>query len=130
MLKRLSWRQVALFAGAFVFLFPFYYMVIGSLQRHPDTSLLGALPLHGLTLHNYADINSRVNLLRSLLNSVIFTGGVLVGTLIFGILPGYALARLHFRGRGTVFAVMLLIQIVPFQLLIIPIYVQIVRSYG
>jgi multiple sugar transport system permease protein len=49
---------------------------------------------------------------------------------VLGVLAGYALARLHFRGRGTLFAVMLLVQIVPFQLLIIPIYVLIVRSYG
>jgi multiple sugar transport system permease protein len=40
------------------------------------------------------------------------------------------LARLHFRGQGSLFAVMLLVQIVPFQLLIIPIYVMIVRTYG
>jgi multiple sugar transport system permease protein len=46
------------------------------------------------------------------------------------VLAGYALARLHFRGRGTLFAVMLLVQIIPFQLLIIPIYVMIVRTYG
>jgi multiple sugar transport system permease protein len=49
---------------------------------------------------------------------------------VFGVLAGYALARLHFRGRGTLFAVMLLVQIVPFQLLIIPIYVLVVRTYG
>jgi multiple sugar transport system permease protein len=127
---RLRWSTVALFVGAVVFLFPFYYMVIGSLQEKPDTSLLGALPLGGLTFSNYVDINSRVDLARSLLNSGIFTGGVLLGTVLFGILAGYALARLHFRGRGTLFAVMLLVQIVPFQLLIIPIYVMIVRTYG
>jgi multiple sugar transport system permease protein len=130
MRTRRLWSTAALFVGALVFLFPFYYMVIGSLQKKPDTSLLGALPLHGLTLSNYADINSRVNLVRSLANSVIFTGGVLLGTVLFGVLAGYALARLHFRGRGTLFAVMLLVQIIPFQLLIIPIYVMIVRTYG
>ena len=37
---------------------------------------------------------------------------------------------LHFRGRGTLFASMLLVQLVPFQLLMIPLYVMIVRSYG
>ncbi|MGZ4473594.1 MAG: carbohydrate ABC transporter permease [Nocardioidaceae bacterium] len=122
---------VLLLLGALVFLFPFYYMVIGSLQPKPDTSLKGALlPTGGLTLHNYQQIDSRVNLLQSLLNSGIFTGGVLLGTVLFGVLAGYAPARLHFRGRGTLFAVMLLVQIVPFQLLIIPIYVMIVRTYG
>ena len=71
-----------------------------------------------------------MDLAQSLLNSVIFTGGVLLGTVVFGVLAGYALARLHFRGRGTLFAAMLLVQIIPFQLLIIPIYVMIVRTYG
>jgi multiple sugar transport system permease protein len=127
---RQIWSLAALFLGAAIFLFPFYYMVIGSLQEKPDTSIRGAFPAQGLTLHNYADINSRVNLARSLVNSGIFTIGVLLTTLVFGVLAGYALARLHFRGRGTLFAVMLLVQIVPFQLLIIPIYVLIVRSYG
>ncbi len=124
------WGTVALFAGAVVFLFPFYYMVIGSLQKEPDTTSSGALPLGGLTLHNYAAIDSRVDLVRSLVNSGIFTGGVLLCTVVFGVLAGYALARLHFRGRGTLFALMLLVQIVPFQLLIIPMYVMIVRTYG
>ena len=126
-----SWlRNLTLFAGALFFVFPFYYMVIGSLQESPDTSLRGAVPSGGLTLDNYAAINDRVNLVQSLVNSGIFTGGVILGTIVFGVLAGYALARLHFRGRGTLFAVMLLVQIIPFQLLIIPIYVMIVRSYG
>jgi len=130
MRTRQVWSTGALFIGALVFLFPFYYMVVGSLQEKPDTSLLGALPFGGLTFANYGDINGRVDLIRSLVNSGIFTGGVLLGTVVFGVLAGYALARLHFRGRGTLFAVMLLVQIVPFQLLIIPIYVMIVRTYG
>jgi len=123
-------RMVALVIGAFVFLFPFYYMVIGSLQALPDTSITGAVPTHGVTLHNYAQINERVHLLRSLVNSGIFTGGVILFTVVLGVLAGYALARLHFRGRGSLFALMLLVQVVPFQLLIIPLYVMIVRSYG
>jgi multiple sugar transport system permease protein len=126
-----SWpRMVALLIGAIVFLFPFYYMVIGSLQPQPDTSIAGAIPTHGVTLHNYAQINERVHLLRSLVNSGVFTGGVILFTVVLGVLAGYALARLHFRGRGSLFALMLLVQVVPFQLLIIPLYVMIVRSYG
>jgi multiple sugar transport system permease protein len=126
-----SWpRTIGLFIGALAFLFPFYYMVIGSLQPHPDTSIAGAIPTNGVTLHNYQQINERVDLLRSLTNSGIFTGGVILGTVFFGVLAGYALARLHFRGRGSLFALMLLVQVVPFQLLIIPLYVMIVRNYG
>jgi multiple sugar transport system permease protein len=123
-------RYVVLFLGAAMFVFPFYYMVIGSLQAEPDTSVRGALPTGGLTLRNYADINARVDLVQTLVNSGIFTGGVLLGTVVLGVLAGYALARLHFRGQGTLFAIMLLVQIIPFQLLIIPLYVLVVRSYG
>ena len=126
-----SWpRMVVLVIGAFVFLFPFYYMVIGSLQPKPDTSIAGAIPTQGVTLHNYAQINGSLNLVRSLVNSGIFTGAVILFTVVLGVLAGYALARLHFRGRGSLFALMLLVQVVPFQLLIIPLYVMIVRSYG
>jgi multiple sugar transport system permease protein len=125
------WRFVALLIGALVFLFPFYYMIIGSLQKTPDTSLSGALPQPGnMSLHNYSAINSAINLGQTLLNSGIFTGGVLLATVVFGVLAGYALAQLHFRGRGLLFALMVLLQVVPFQLLIIPLYVLIVRNYG
>jgi len=127
----LTWlRRGTLFLGALIFLFPFYYMVVGSLQKEPDTSLAGAFPTGGLTFDNYSTIDARIDLLRSLLNSGIFTAGVLLGTVVFGMLAGYALARLQFRGQGALFAVMLLVLIVPFQLLIIPIYVMIVRTYG
>jgi multiple sugar transport system permease protein len=125
------WRLIVLVFGALVFLFPFYYMIVGSLQKTANTSLGGVIPWPGnLTLHNYSQINAALSLGKALLNSAIFTGGVLLGTLVFGVLAGYALAQLHFRGRGLVFAFMLLLLMVPFQLLIIPLYVLIVRDYG
>jgi multiple sugar transport system permease protein len=122
---------ILLALGAFVFLFPFYYMFIGSLQTSPDTSVAGAFPNPGnVTGENYVSINGSINLLRGLVNSGIFTGGVILFTVIFGLLVGYALARMQFRGRGAVFGLMLLVQMIPFQLLQIPLYVMIVRDYG
>jgi multiple sugar transport system permease protein len=123
-------RALVLVLGALVFLFPFYYMIVGSLQAESDTSVGGAFPVGGWSLDNYREVNARVDLGQSLVNSGIFTGGVILATVVFGVLAGYALARLHFRGRGTLFAAMLLVQLVPFQLLMIPLYVMIVRSYG
>jgi ABC-type glycerol-3-phosphate transport system permease component len=124
-------RFIVLLLGAFVFLFPFYYMLIGSLQAEPNSSPAGAFPDPGnLTLANYREINHAIDLGRSLINSGIFASGVIAGTVVFGLLAGYALAQLHFRGRAAVFNAMLLIQVVPFQLLTIPLYVLIVRNYG
>jgi multiple sugar transport system permease protein len=124
-------RGVVLTIGAIVFLFPFYYMVIGSLQTEPDTTIAGAFPNPAnLTGENYVAINSRINLLSGLVNSGIFTGGVLLCTVVFGVLAGYSLAVLQWRGRGVTFALALLVQVVPFQLLLIPLYVLIARNYG
>lgn len=134
--RHLSRRQailqgIVLAIGALAFLFPFYYMFIGSLQATPDTTIAGAFPNPGnLTLNNYVQINSRINLFSGLLNSGIFTGGVLLGTIVFGVLAGYSLAILQWRGRGVTFALALLVQTIPFQLLMIPLYVLIARSYG
>ena len=128
--RRRLWPLLGLTVGALVFLFPFYYMVVGALQREPNSDLSGAFPNPGnLTLDNLRDINRAINLPRTLLNSGIFTGGVLLSTLVIGLLAGYALARLEFRGRGMVFGAMLLILLLPFQLLMIPLYVMIVRGY-
>jgi ABC-type glycerol-3-phosphate transport system permease component len=124
-------RGVVLAIGALAFLFPFYYMVIGSLQAKPDPTVAGAFPSPAnITGENYVQINDRINLFQGLLNSGIFTGGVLVGTMVFGLLVGYALAVLQWRGRGVTFALALLVQVIPFQLLMIPLYVLIARDYG
>jgi multiple sugar transport system permease protein len=122
---------VLLIVGAAAFLFPFYYMVIGSLQKDPNTTVAGAFPNPGnITFANYVAINARLDLAQALANSGIFTGGVLLCTMIFGVLAGYSLAMLKFRGRGTLFGSLLLVQILPFQLLMIPLYVMIARTYG
>ena len=124
-------RGVVLGIGALAFLFPFYYMVIGSLQAKPDATVAGAFPNAGnLTGQNYVQINDRISLFQGLLNSGIFTGGVLIGTMVFGLLAGYALAVLQWRGRSVTFALALLVQVIPFQLLMIPLYVLIARDYG
>jgi multiple sugar transport system permease protein len=124
-------RVFVLALGAILFIFPFYYMVIGSFQAVADKSFSGILPHpDNLTVTNYQEINEAINAPRSLLNSSIFTIGVLLFTVLFGLLAGYALAVMHFRGRATVLSFVLLVLVIPFQLLQIPLYILIVRSYG
>jgi len=122
---------LVLVLGTLLCLFPFYYMVVGSLQRRPDPRLSGAFPdPTNLTLDNYVGINESIDLLRTLINSAVFTGGVIFLTLVLGLLAGYALAVLDFRGRGVLFGAVMLSLVLPFQLLMIPLYVMIVRTYG
>lgn len=121
---------ILLTVAALLFAFPFYFMIVGAFQKNPTNSPDKLLPTSGWTLQNFVNIDSRIDLVGSLANSLIFTAGVLLGTLVFGLLAGYALARLDFRGRGVLWVLMLLVQMVPFQLLMIPLYVQITRNYG
>ena len=124
-------RLLLLTVGAFAFMFPFWYMLIGSLQEESDSGIGGAVPRPGnLTTTNYSDINEAIDLPGSLANSAIVTTGVLLSTIFFGLLAGYAMAVLHYRGRGVTFASVLLVQTIPFQLLMIPLYVLLVRDYG
>jgi len=124
-------RVLVLSLGAILFIFPFYYMVIGSFQAMADKSFGGIFPHpDNMTVTNYKEINDAINAPRALLNSTIFTIGVLLFTIVFGLLAGYALAVMHFRGRSTVLSFVLLVLVVPFQLLQIPLYVLIVRQYG
>lgn len=121
---------VLLTVAAIGFAFPFYFMIVGAFQESPTNAPNELFPTSGWTVDNFIAIDSRIDLAGSLLNSLIFTAGVLLGTVVFGLLAGYAIARLDFRGRGVVWVLMLLVQMVPFQLLMIPLYVQITRSYG
>lgn len=121
---------VLLTVAAIGFAFPFYFMLVGAFQESPTNSPSELLPTSGWTVDNFVAIDSRIDLVGSLVNSLIFTLGVLLGTVVFGLLAGYAIARLDFRGRGVVWVLMLLVQMVPFQLLMIPLYVQITRNYG
>jgi multiple sugar transport system permease protein len=121
---------ILLTIAAIGFAFPFYFMIVGAFQENPTNSPSELFPTSGWTVDNFIAIDSRIDLVGSLLNSLIFTAGVLLGTVLFGLLAGYAIARLDFRGRGVIWVLMLLVQMVPFQLLMIPLYVQITRSYG
>lgn len=121
---------ILLTVAAIGFAFPFYFMLVGAFQENPTNSPNELFPTSGWTVDNFIAIDSRIDLVGSLVNSLIFTAGVLLGTVVFGLLAGYAIARLDFRGRGVIWVLMLLVQMVPFQLLMIPLYVQITRSYG
>jgi len=123
-------RYTLLTVAALAFAFPFYFMVVGAFQENPTNTPDRLLPTSGWTTQNFAQIDARIDLAGSLVNSLVFTGGVLLGTVVLGTLAGYAVARLQFPGRRLTWVLMLLVQMVPFQLLMIPLYVQITRGYG
>ena len=70
---------------------------------------------------NYAAVLD-LDLDRALVNTTIVTVLVVVGQLITSIFGGYAFSRVEFRGRDTLFLVYLGSIMIPFVVLIIPMY--------
>jgi multiple sugar transport system permease protein len=129
-LKRLTTYGFVMI-GALASIFPLYYMVVGSFQLKADSAFSGLIPRPGnLGLTNYRDIDKAISLLPSLANSAIFTLGAVVLTIVIGLPAGYALARLRFPGKSAVAAGLLLVLVLPFQVMMIPLYILVVRDYG
>jgi multiple sugar transport system permease protein len=62
---------------------------------------------------------------RALLNSVIVSGTIAFTTVLLSTMAGYGLTKLHFRGAGIVFLFILSTLMIPFETVMIPLYVVI-----
>ena len=75
------------------------------------------------TLDNYKQIFIEQELFpRWFMNSVIIAVTVTILNLMFNSMAGYALARLHFRGKRTIFMIVLAVLMIPAQVTMIPNY--------
>lgn len=72
-------------------------------------------------LENYTTVFG-LNLDKALVNTVLVTFGVVAGQLVTSIFGGYAFARVNFRGRDTLFLAYLGSIMIPFVVLIIPMF--------
>jgi alpha-1,4-digalacturonate transport system permease protein len=71
---------------------------------------------------NYREVTDLQGLDRSLTNTLLVTILVVGGTVLTSILGGYAFARIQFPGRDAIFLVYIGSIMVPFVILIIPLY--------
>jgi ABC-type glycerol-3-phosphate transport system permease component len=111
-----------------LFFVPLYWMVLSSLR--PQGSIFGAtleLWPTGLTLDNYVRLISGTPFPRWFMNSVLQSLGYATVTVAVCALAGFALAKYSFRGRTIIFWTILASQMLPFQLLIVPLFLEIVR---
>lgn len=119
-----SWRNAAalipLILLALIYIYPFIINVLTSFKSQSEAV---ANPL-GLpqtwTAAAYARLFAASDFPLWFKNSVIVAVVVTLGRVFFGSLAGYALARLRFPGRGTVFALLVAIMAVPSVVLLIP----------
>lgn len=81
-------------------------------------------PVERITWHpeNYAAVIELQGLDRALANTALVTILVVLGQLCTSVIGGYAFARLKFPGRDSIFVVYLGTIMIPFVLLIVPLY--------
>ncbi len=88
----------------------------------PEGAVQSVLPRNGFTLFNYRDAWNRGKFLLAFVNSTLVAISVTSFQIITSALAGYALARLKFRGRELLLLIVLATLVIPFQLLVIPVF--------
>ena len=119
-------RHGVLTVGAAIMLLPFVWMVSTSLKPADEifASELSLLPARWHAIENYSAAFTKVPLLRYLANGVIVTFSIFFFQALFALPCAYALAKLRFAGRDTVFALVLLGLLIPPQVPAIPLYIM------
>jgi multiple sugar transport system permease protein len=118
---------LAVACGAIMIFFPFFWMAITSLKTAPEIQRvpLQIAPDHWFNLTNYFEVFKREPFMRYLLNSAIVASVAAVSSLVVSSLAGFGFAKYHFPGRDIFFLAVVGILMVPFQSVVVPLYVWI-----
>ena len=110
--------------GLIIMIVPFVWMILSSLKgpaelAHLPPTWLPTAP----TLINYNNLFTQLNFPVYFLNSLILAVSVTVLNLLFCSMLGYALAKLKFRGRNTLFLLVLATFMIPSAVTLVPLFV-------
>ncbi len=120
------WFPLAIFLIAT--LFPFYWIINTSLK---DSIEVVAIPIKYLPSHpslvNYTQLFSVYGFGRNFINSLIVAIPTTLIVTFLSLLSGYAMSRYQFKGKGLFYVFMLITQMLPAVVLMIPLF-QILNS--
>ncbi|MGY4690989.1 carbohydrate ABC transporter permease [Salibacterium sp. K-3] len=110
--------------------FPFYWMLVGS--TNPSDKMISSPPtltFGNQFMENLVNLNNTVGIWRVMFNSLFVAGLYVVIALIVSTAAAYAFAKFTFKGRNTIFIIMILSMMIPYQATIIPLF-QMMSAYG
>ncbi len=113
---------------AVIVLFPFYWMIISSLKSLPEYRL--SVPTFfpkKILFSNYAQAFTTANLGRLFLNTMYVGVVSTLLSLVITVLSAFAFARLEFKGRETMFALLLATMMIPGELFTITNYATVTQ---
>jgi multiple sugar transport system permease protein len=120
---------LVLIVFALIYIYPFLIQLGTSFKTDADATANPLNPIpQNWTLQAFRGLGS-ANFPRWFLNSVIVTVCVTIGRVFFDSMAGYALARLHFRGRSAIAGTIVAIMAVPGVVLLIPKYLVLVQLH-
>lgn len=76
------------------------------------------------TMYQFKYVTDSIPVVMMLKNTIIFASGVTLISLFFDSMAGYAFARMNFRGSNLIFSIILLTMMVPFQIVMTPLYIE------
>ena len=115
---------IALTIGLILMVIPFLWMAISSikpeaeLRRRPPTWLPETV-----TGENYQELFTRLDFTTFFTNSILVAAAVTIGNMVFCSMLGYALAKLDFRGKKVLFALVLGTLMIPGVVTFVPLFV-------
>lgn len=113
-----------------VMVLPFLWMLSTSLK--PQQYILSTVPQlipDPLSFESYTNLVDRVDLYRTMFNSVVVAAASTIGQIVVASMAAYAFSRMRWRGRDTVFVLYLATLMIPAVVLVIPQFI-LVRSLG
>lgn len=111
-------------------LFPFLWLLstsfknTGEIFEYPPAFLPSSL-----SLENYIDVFTAVPFPVYFLNSLIVVVVSVSANLLIASAAGFALARLHFRGKGLFFVLVLAAMLIPKEMIVIPLF-TVILGFG
>jgi len=131
MLKKILGVYLPLAAFLVFALFPFYWMLISSFKANPELYSLKAnrLWIANPTLDQFRDLFAKTAIIKWLWNSFFVSFLTAFISMTFGIMAGYALARLKFPGAQAFGLATFITYLVPTTLIFIPL-ARVVQSFG
>ncbi|MGV9768867.1 carbohydrate ABC transporter permease [Microbacterium sp. NPDC003461] len=118
-----------LIVGALVMFFPFLWTLTTSLSPGAGLDATPRLIPENPSIGAYQTLFADLPFARIIGNSLGLALATAVMQLVTSSLAAYAFSRLPFRGRGAVFALYLATMMIPIQVLIVPLFVQ-MRDLG
>lgn len=126
-----SLLMVLLILVALFMIFPILWIALTSFK--PESLILGKpakLFPEVYTLEQYGLLLKAIPFFTFVKNSLIFAGGVTIISLFFDSMAGYAFAKLRFPGSNIVFFLVLATLMIPFQIVMIPLYLMLHKLHG